>query len=219
MCQARRQNRACHFPVLCNPVFGHSINFYSTSVQSEGWGLVEGWSRTGVEIPNYFGGVLALCARGTGHSSPWGGCCGWLLQHCSGIIVREVCACELFPWNSCFMMLCLALDWKSPWCQNFWHLHLTLVCPVGASLAVFCVPCVLPAQIVSLSRDEQGQGCVNPCLLYPGNSQGRFECYIWDVAGSESRQPSYFWWRFLSFLNVHPTVLEEAGAQQARRRW
>lgn len=113
---------------------------------------------------------------------------------------REVCACELFPWDSCSMMVCLVLDWNSPSFQNFWLLCLTLVCPLAAFLPVFCAPCALPAQIVSLSRGEQGQGYVSPCLLYLGNSQGRFECYIWDVAGSESWQPSYFWWELVMLL-------------------
>lgn len=98
------------------------------------------------------------------------------------------------------MMVCLVLDWNNPSCQNFWHLYFTLICPLVASLTVFCAPCAPPAQIVSLSRDEQGQGCVNSCLLYLGNSQGRFGCYIWDVAGSESRQPSYFWWELVMLL-------------------
>lgn len=115
--------------------------------------------------------------------------------------MREACACELFPWNSCSMMVCLVLDWNN---QSFMPALLAFVFNSGSPLScllpsLLCSPS-LPAQIVSLSRDEQGQGCVNPCLLYPGNSQGRFECYIWDVAGSESRQPSYFWWELVMLL-------------------
>lgn len=102
---------------------------------------------------------------------------------------------------SCSMMVCLVLDWNSPSCQNFRHLYFNSnICHLAVSLPVFCAPCVPPAQIVSLSRNEQGQGYVNSCLLYQGRSQGRFECYIWDVAGSESRQPSYFWWELVMLL-------------------
>lgn len=115
--------------------------------------------------------------------------------------MKELCAYKLFPWNSCSMMVCLVLDWNSPSCQNFGHLYFNSnFCPVAASLPVFRALDAPPAQIVSLSGDEQGQGGVNSCLLYPGSSQERFECYIWGVAGSESRQPTYFWWELVMLL-------------------
>lgn len=188
------------------------------SVQSDGWGLVQSWRGTGVEIANDFGGVLTLSAWGTGHSSHWAGCCGLFLQPCSAVTVREVCA-----FHDGVPGLGLEQFFMSE------LLYFTLICPLVAFLPVFCAP---PAQAVSLFRDEQGQGCVNSCLLCLGNSQGRFECYIWDVAGSESRQPSYFWWELVMLLafpfffkmfnqqcwrKLEPSKAEEGDSSQSQQ--
>lgn len=74
---------------------------------------------------------------------------------------------------------------------------------LSSFLPVFCAP---PAQIASLFRDEQGQGCVNSCLLCLGTARGGLNATsgMWQAlkAGSPAISGGSLscCWRFLAFL-------------------